>query len=390
MKKIDNIYTDRDRRLRNRYNKICKREAGKSKFNILKTKYAKNIKQSMLSDTIQNRSIFVKKYYSKQKFNPGRKIISIHGEFGIENDLAVNNFFNFAQQILSKIYSQIYIDLRDCDRIWPSAVTLLCAFAEWIRVVSHKDSKPKVAHYNSKFLDVNKYLAHCGFCDFVNTDKKEKECEYDNEKVIKIKHETTLNTESREKEIVKILKSYTDLSLEEIEIFDDRISTEIFNNVTEHGIPKKDAGWWILAQHHETHELVSLCIADNGIGIRNSLMTGPQREFLKAQVRNHPINEGEFIRKAIEKNISGAFTAPIKEDKYFGLMEQYPRGEKRGKGLQRITQNCARLGIQLTIMSRHGVFVQDHDGNISRCLGFEEQIFAGTMYHLNIKTSRVL
>jgi len=57
-------------------------------------------------------------------------------------------------------------------------------------------------------------------------------------------------------------------------MFDSIILTEVFSNVTEHGVSKFDAGWWILAQYHSTHKYIQYSIADNGIGIRNSLMSG--------------------------------------------------------------------------------------------------------------------
>ncbi len=86
------------------------------------------------------------------------------------------------------------------------------------------------------------------------------------------------NIEIREEEILSLVERHSSLDAEQLEWFYSVILTEIFNNVTEHGISHKDNGWWLLAQYHKRHKIISLCIADNGIGVRNSLLTGPQKK----------------------------------------------------------------------------------------------------------------
>ena len=82
----------------------------------------------------------------------------------------------------------------------------------------------------------------------------------------------------------ELLRRLSSLNNDQIEEFINYVLIEIFNSVTEHGMPQKnkDEGWWMIAQHHQRHQFISLCIADNGIGIANSLYTGPQKaEIIK-------------------------------------------------------------------------------------------------------------
>ena len=167
-----------------------------------------------------------------------------------------------------------------------------------------------------------------------------------------------------------------------IEEFNDVVLTEIFNNVLEHGMPHRDKGWWLLAQYHKTHKLISLCVADNGIGIRNSLMTGPQRHEISKRIDNPKYNEGAFIRLACEENISGALAASIKEGT---LIKKYVSGSRRGNGLQRIIKTCKKLMIPLAILSHNGYLFLDENGHEKLCSSKYRRIFAGTMYHLKIK-----
>jgi len=391
MKKIHSFLNEHGRRATVAYRKYERRLAGIKKHTSRKNKYLRGVSHDSLSIKIKNRSEFVKKYYAKIRFKIGKSKIVVKGEFGVEEQVSVSRFFDIAMQMLSTDKMNIIIDLTECTRIWPSAITLLCAFKQWIDLVSTKGMRPTIEQYSSKTPTVNSYLDHCGFYNYVNISGRDRTVVYSESEVVKIRREEKgSDTESREKEIKQLLSKYTDLTSDEIEIFDDRIATEIFNNVTEHGISRKDAGWWILGQHHRKHGIISLCIADNGIGIRNSLMTGPQRDVLKNELSNTPQHEGAFIKKAIEKNISGAYTASIKEPLVFGLYERYPRGERRGKGLERIKQNCIRLGIRLAILSCHGYYILDENGHEVLCGGQESRIFAGTMYHLTIRTERNL
>ena len=111
----------------------------------------------------------------------------------------------------------------------------------------------------------------------------------------------------------ELLRRLSSLNNDQIEEFINYVLIEIFNSVTEHGMPQKnkDEGWWMIAQHHQRHQFISLCIADNGIGIANSLYTGPQKaEIIKRIGGNSPASSGKAIELAIEKNISGAISAP--------------------------------------------------------------------------------
>jgi hypothetical protein len=166
-------------------------------------------------------------------------------------------------------------------------------------------------------------------------------------------------------------------------MFDSIILTEVFSNVTEHGISKHDAGWWILAQYHETHKFISISIADNGIGIRNSLMTGPQHNEIGKVIRNSPDNDGEFICHALTENVSGALGASLKTGVLF---KRYDRGERRGHGLKRISSCCSKLNIPFAILSHYGYTFINGGGEIISAGAKPARVFAGTMHHFLIRT----
>lgn len=391
MKKIYSICTARTKRRATLRKQIEIREAGRLRHVKFMGKYNGNIFNTNCIRKSELRDEFVKKYYSKQSYQSRTKNVYINTEFGIEEPKIVNDFFKYSLSILHAQSRRLIINFKSCSRVWPSAVTLLCALMQWNELVSDKGSRQTIGQIPSAHSKVNSYLYHCGFYDYVKINGIEDTSGYSSDAIVKINREgKKSNTYNRESEIENLLKKYTDLTSDEIEVFGDRIATEIFNNVTEHGISHKDAGWWVLAQHHEKHGIVSICVADNGIGIRNSLLTGPQRDYIKHELRDDFNNEGMFIKKAMERNISGAFAAPEKKEKLLGFIKQYQRGPRRGKGLERIRDNCKYLGIRLAILSCHGYFILDEYGNEESLGAFPSHIFAGTMYHLTIKTRRDL
>ena len=147
-----------------------------------------------------------------------------------------------------------------------------------------------------------------------------------------------------------------------------------------------------MAQYHERTGLISICIADNGIGIRNSLMTGPQEvDLLKrikfAGIKNAENYDGYFIGMALKENVSGALNAlPKKEAPLIG--KQYKQGSRRGNGFARIKDTCKKLGIELSILSQNGYVFLDSSGNIVKEGSREKRIFAGTMYHMNVPAKK--
>jgi hypothetical protein len=225
---------------------------------------------------------------------------------------------------------------------------------------------------------------HCGFYDYVGRAPDTVQNYYSDKDVVKIKREMRrTNPETREREITDLLRLHSLLSEDEILMFDCVILTEVFANVTEHGISKSDAGWWILAQYHKTHKFISICIADNGIGIRNSLMTGPQRHEIEKNVSNSSSNDGQFICHALIENVSGALAASTKTGR---ILRSYESGARRGHGLKRICAYCQKLNIPFSIISHYGYAFLDGHGQVISTGSKNSRIFAGTLHHFLIRT----
>jgi hypothetical protein len=164
------------------------------------------------------------------------------------------------------------------------------------------------------------------------------------------------------------------------------VLTEILLNVTEHGITNFDKGWWVLAQYHPSHGIISICIADNGIGVRNILMTGPQESDIP--ITNNPRNDADFIELALTAQISGALLAPKKTKSFLLLFQRYERGAHRGNGLKRIRSTCKGLRIPFALVSHNGYVFIDSDGNIARKASMGRKVFAGTLHHFIIPAKK--
>ena len=123
-------------------------------------------------------------------------------------------------------------------------------------------------------------------------------------------------------------------------------------------------------------------VADNGIGIRKSLTTGPQEKESKSKFNDNKLNDHKFIEYAFDESVSGAFNASTKDE---GLIHRkYATGARRGNGLNRIQKACVKIGASLTIMSHYGFVHYDEYGNLIKSGSRNNRIFAGTMYHLII------
>lgn len=326
------------------------------------------------------RSLLKRSLYSPRPLKPGQDDVLISGAFGLEEHEMLDSFLDDAERCIDSDAAHLALDFGPCTRMWPSAVTLLCSLKEWVTLTRVSRLGQKVSSVPPRDHKVNSYLAHCGFYDFVNAFPKPTDIgHYTGADVVQISKETKrADIESREDNIIALLTHCSDLSSEEIELFNCVILTEVFNNITEHGIDHVRNGWWLLVQHHPTHGIISLCFADNGIGIRNSLITGPQR--IAVEKRHPPTRQfdGEYIRMASEESVSGAIAAPIRSGRF---RPQYPQGAKRGNGLKRICAACKSLRIRMTILSHYGYASWDRDGNISNIGSRDRRVFAGTMYH---------
>ncbi len=307
------------------------RASGKKRQSIIQKKITK-AHEDMASQN--EREKLRKSLYRKRKFPDPPLIVKFDKEFGLEEEKGVDYFLKQAASFIDFRAKLLELDITNCHRIWPSGIVLLCSLKQWVELRASRKNPPTIRSTPSNNAKLNSYLGHCGFYDYVGRTHDEVANYYSNKDIVKITRERRKETlELRESQILVLLEQFSGLDEQELEWFNSVILTEVFNNVTEHGISQYDKGWWLLAQRHNTHGIISLCIVDNGIGIRHSLMTGPQRNEIEKRISNSPENDGDFIKLAIEENVSGAIEAPLRSGR---LMKSYEKGARRGHGLKRI------------------------------------------------------
>lgn len=332
------------------------------------------------------RNLVAVRIYSRRYSEPAT-VVAIRGQLGIETPQSVEDYLAYASDLIDTRSRKLTIDLADCDRVWPSGVTLLCSLAKWVELCSLGDRKPSIGSTPSRSARVNSYLTHCGFNTFVRLGAPGDSNPnlFERSAVVPIQRETSRQrVESREDEIVSLLEEHSTLTADQISLFNCKVLTEAFNNVTEHGVPIRDEGWWVLAQYHREHRLISLCIADNGIGIRNTLTTGPQADQIRQRLAADA-GDGDYIRLALSEPVSGALDAPQTERRFAGLMpDRYARGAHRGNGMKRILDTCRMLKIRLSVLSHHGYVVADAYSNALQHRSFNRRVFGGTMLHFSI------
>lgn len=368
-----------------------RRHEEKISAGIRRQRWLKNRIMNLGSDEYYSirlkRELLKKELYKKRAYKGEAKTISIDQEFGLEEQIGSNYFLELANSFIDLNPRRLILNLQKCTRVWPSAIMLLCSLMEWVELTRPEHHKPTIASSASSDDKVNSYLAHSGFYDYVHRQKDANinEGYYEEKNIVKIRREThPSNIEDREDEIILLMESHSSLKKEEIELFYNTVLIEVFNNLTEHGVPNKDAGWWVLGQYHPTHKIISLCFADNGIGIRNSLMTGPQGDYISKRIKNDSQEDGEFIKLALEETVSGALAAPVREGR---IIKKYPRGSRRGHGLKIIKNTCKKLNIPFSILSHHGYIFIDKDGSVINYGAKSGRVFAGTFYHFNIPTN---
>jgi hypothetical protein len=349
-----------------------------------------NVGQSVYDIAVQRRAALVREMYRRRNYFEPQLKIPIIGQFGLEEDALVSDYLKLASSFTDQQSRHLNFDLNRCTRMWPSAVMLMCSLKQWVDLTHTIGREPKLSSTAPSDSEVNGYLVHCGFYRFVtrrisDTPDLFYPGNFDDQKIVKIRRETENDrVDSRENEIMDLLNKYSDLSDFNKELFLDVVLLEITGNVLEHGVANKDNGWWLLAQYHPTHKIISLCIADNGIGMRNSLATGPQREDVISKVDDSQDNDGEYIKMALTEVVSGARDASVKEREWV-VTERFPAGARRGNGLKRVGKACRDIGIPFTILSHHGAVSVDKGGNIIRCESLHGRVFAGTMYNFVIK-----
>lgn len=295
-----------------------------------------------------------------------------------------NDFFSYSIELVNSYSRRLRIDFQNCKRIWPSAVTLLCSLNQWIKHTQEKSSKPIVESTKPNDELVSAYLKDCGFYAYVGRYSDSTDTKHPSDSMVKIDHIFTKNKlkidriiEDKETQILNIIRKYTKMSDFSIMIIDRNILSEIFNNLTEHGIPFSDAGWWVIAQYHERTGIITVCFADNGIGFKHSIMSGPQSNYVAEKLQQYD-NDGDIIAYAFENNVSGSLSASHPE---------FARGARKGQGLSRIREACRELHISVRVLSHRGYVCLDSSGEIVRKKTYDKRIFAGTMYQLTINVN---
>lgn len=328
---------------------------------------------------------FAKGFYAYRRYSEKAVEIPTVGRIGLEED--VGAFLDYAEKLIDCKSKNILIDLSRCERIWPSAIMLFCSLRRWRNITTQPNRAVRIGSTGSEYDVVNSYLGYCGFYDYVDRSKDDvpEDDVYSDKQVVKIKREVNIKSRfDRQDEIVDLVARYSDLNSDEVEYFDSIVITEVINNVVEHGIALHDGPWYTLAQYHKSMGIISICIADNGFGIKNSLVTGPQKNDISKSLTIGDINDGQFITKAIEPNISGA---PVASEKKGIFLKTHERGARRGNGLKRVTDKLKTLGIHLNILSQYGCVSFSTDGK-RKINTRNNRIFSGTLYHLVVPASR--
>jgi hypothetical protein len=347
---------------------------------------------SILQVVEQRRAALRKRIYSRRYYIGPDQNVNLVGELGVEETKGVDSFLKLASELVDLKSRHLNFDFKNCSRIWPSAVMLFCSMVEWSELTSIRASRPRFSSSAPLESDVNSYLKHCGFFAFVKRERAGAEKDFtrfDIKRIVKIKREETADSlDKREDEIIDLMKKYSNLTEFQLEMFLDTVLIEVTRNVTEHGISNGDKGWFVLAQYHANHGIISVCIADNGIGIRHSLASGPQGEYLEKRFKNSSENDGNFVKLAITETVSGAGDAVTKESRFLGK-NKFPIGSRRGHGLKRVLETCKDLKIPFSVLSHHGaVFISD-TGEIERCLSMPNRVFAGTMYNFVVPAKQI-
>ena len=385
-RKLQKFYIRRNRKRYKKLHRISKSSAHKKKIRQAELALAtgKRIRVLRVRRNRIKKELFKEFTYS----NGEQTVVEINQEFGLESGQNVAYFLEKAHETIDFNTRNLFIDIQECPKVWPSAITLLCSLEQWVEqwrqvAAPKKRQIPIIGSSDSSLSDVNAYLQRSGFYDYVGRQSYHHDQSCNEAEIIRIRREKNQrNVESREIEICQLLKQHGNYGEDDIELFNSIVLTEVFANVQEHGVSLQDKGWWIMAQYHPTHQIISLNIADNGVGLKNTLITGPQREYFEQKISSPKRNDGEFIRTAMQENVSGAYDASVKVPGI--IRDSYERGARRGNGLKRIIKTCGDLGIKFSILSHYGYAFRDENGKLAEVGSRENRIFAGTLYHFNI------
>lgn len=263
----------------------------------------------------------------------------------------------------------------------------IVSYVEWIRIVS--GNSETLGSLRPQSNDVENYLAGCGFYSWVGNHKAVAENKTATSDVVKLeKFDGAGRTQATHWKIDDLMKRHSQWSSSEVEKFSDVALSEALINVTEHGLNHRYEGWFVLAQLHPTSKFLSICIGDNGIGVRHSLLTGNQESHIRKLVDPNS-SDGDFIRLAMEKQVSGAIDSDDLSSRLFGLAQpKVSKGKRRGRGLKKIVSCCRELGVQFTVVSHRGAVQLSEDGASMHVENRQSNCFAGALYHFKVPIGR--
>lgn len=374
--------------------KIAKKLNSKNKNRkfVKKTKRYKEKKQIALNKISYEkiRRQARRKIFNNYNFNNQDSIpVVIDKTLGIEFG-DIDSFINIGKQIVDSNANDIKLHLKNCQKLWPSAIMLLCSFHQWRNLAytyckkKNKNSqKPKLGSYGPKNLELADYLIQSGFYDYVHVEHRNPPpLNYD--EIVKLelnRNRTTIDSKMQELEDLVLNKA--NLTQEQKESVNCYVIPEIINNATEHGENCIDQGWWTMGQYFPEHHVISICIADNGIGFKETLTTGPQSNDIVIQkLIDDDSPETDYIELAFKDGISGAMDA--NKWKLNHVHEYLPLGSNRGGGMSGIKDTCKQCGIRLSIFSQSGYIIYNENGNIVSKNSYDKRIFGGTFFNLVI------
>ena len=141
-------------RKRIRFLKNAKRLASKKKNKkfIKKTKRYKEKKLPSLYELIKRRRKVVwKNIFNRYTFSDTPITVELKGEIGIETN-NIEDFISIGKVIVDSNSCMLKLDVSKCDRLWPSAITLICSFHQWRNLIYSMKRKnhKKVSNFPHK------------------------------------------------------------------------------------------------------------------------------------------------------------------------------------------------------------------------------------------------
>lgn len=332
-----------------------------------------------------------RRIFKKYDFNNKDTIPVVIGKsLGIEFG-DIDSFVEVGKKIVDSNVNDIKIHLQKCEKLWPSALMLICSFHQWRNLAYkynrkiHKKTccKPSLGSYAPKNKELQDYLIQSGFYDYVHVDHYTP-TDINPDEIVKVKLNNTKEViEARMEELEDLITKKANLTPELKEELNCYVIPEIINNATEHGENCFDQGWWTLGQYFPETHIISICIADNGIGFKETLCTGPQsQDTVITELNEKDAKETDYIELAFKDGISGAMDAKHWELNIFH--EHLPAGSNRGGGLSGIKEKCKKCGIKLSIFSQYGYIIYGENGKILDAQSFDRRIFGGTFFNLVI------